>query len=74
MNQTNVVLSHLKSGRTITTMDAYELYGITRLSAKIFELRDKGYNIQFNRIKTTNRFGNKCSYKEYFLVNEGDGE
>lgn len=73
MNQEDMILIHLKSGRRITSMQACELYGITRLSAKIFNLRKKGYHIEQIKRKTTNRYGNISSYGEYYLI-ESEGE
>lgn len=70
MNQVKAVLAHLKSGQSITSMQAYELYRITRLSAKIFDIKAMGYNVQFIRHKTINSFGNRSWYKEYYLVEE----
>ncbi len=72
MNQTNAILAHLKAGGSITSMEAYEIYGITRLSAKIFDIKKSGYNVQFRKHKVTNRFGNTSYYKEYYLADEGD--
>ena len=72
MNQVQAILAHLKSGNTITSMQAYELYGCTRLNAKIFEIKKKGYDIRWTKRRTVNRFGNKSCFYEYYLVNEGD--
>ena len=35
------ILSHLKSGRTITSMEAIDLYRCTRLAAVIHSLKKK---------------------------------
>lgn len=72
MNQTSAILAHLKSGQSISSMEAFELYGVTRLSAKIFELRKKGYEIKCQKRCTTNRFGHTSYYKDYYLEEEGD--
>ena len=72
MNQENMVLIHLKSGRRLTSAQAFELYGITRLSAKIFTLRKKGYHIEKIKRTTINRYGNNSSYGEYYLVESED--
>lgn len=45
MNQNNQILEHLKSGKPITPLDALKLYGCLRLSARIFDLREKGHVI-----------------------------
>lgn len=48
ISQEKEVLKHLQINRTITSMEAINLYGATRLSAIIFNLRKKGYNIKTN--------------------------
>lgn len=68
MNQTTIILDWLKRGHRITSFQAFSMFGVTRLSAKIFEIKKAGYNIQWNIIEKTNQFGNKVRYKEYFLV------
>lgn len=44
------VLSHLKSGKTLTPIEALNEYGIFRLSARIFELKLEGWPIHCKRI------------------------
>lgn len=44
--QIEQVRKHLKSGRAITTWQAIERYGITRLSAHIHTLRSEGMAIR----------------------------
>lgn len=40
------VLAHLKKHRSITSWEAIKLYRATRLSAIIFNLRERGYDIR----------------------------
>lgn len=63
--QTSMLLKHLKQYGSITSMEAFELYGITRLSAKIFCLREQGYDIQTKSKTYTNRYGRKVAYARY---------
>ena len=51
MNKTQAVLEHLKNHVGITSMEAIDLYGATRLSAIIFNLRKYGYNIKSQLLK-----------------------
>lgn len=44
-SQTDKVLSHIERYDGITSMEAFEKYRITRLSAKIFELRKRGVKV-----------------------------
>lgn len=66
-NQMSHVLAHLKSGRSITSMQAFELYGCTRLADKVHKLRKRGYNIETISRETTTRYGDTCVYAEYRL-------
>jgi hypothetical protein len=67
VNKTQKVKEHLQSGRGITSIEAFELYGATRLSAIIFNLRKYGMNIVNVDRECTDRYGNKCSFVEYRL-------
>ena len=44
IRQTDIILNHLRKQKSITSIEAFELYRITRLSAAIFTLRQQ-YNI-----------------------------
>ena len=68
MNQREAVLSYLKTGRHITSKEAFELFGATRLSAIIFDLRAKGWEIGSIDRESITRFGRKCKFAEYFLI------
>jgi len=46
MSQTEQILEHLKSGKEITPMDALVNYGCFRLGARIYDLRQQGYDIE----------------------------
>lgn len=52
---------------SITSIQAFKEFGETRLSARIFELREKGVNITSERIVVTNRFKEKRYVKKYYL-------
>ena len=65
-----MVLEHLCMYDGITTWDAFELYGITRLSDKIYRLRNSGYNIEEEWIIKINRYGKPVSFKKYKLERE----
>jgi len=43
--QTRRVLSHLESVGSISPLEAFGVYGITRLAARINELRRVGFNV-----------------------------
>lgn len=67
MNKTQAVLEHLKTHTGITSMEAIENYGATRLSAIIFNLRKRGYDIVNVDRECVDRYGHNCQFVEYRL-------
>lgn len=67
-SQNYQVLKHLLRYRTITSMEAIQGYSITRLSGRIYDLRNiYGVDIR-GRIKTAkNKFGKNVYFTEYYL-------
>jgi hypothetical protein len=61
------ILRHLKDFGSITSWDAFEDYGNTRLSATIFSLRQDGYNIKSEKIGRKNRYGKMVYFAKYTL-------
>lgn len=64
------ILEHLKNFPYLTSKEAFEKYGVTRLAACIFDLREKGYHIETVMVETTTRFGESCRYARYVLKGE----
>ena len=60
--QKDRVLDHLKEQGTITSWEAIQNYGITRLSEYIRQLRLDGYMIASNWTENINRYGDKVRY------------
>ena len=58
------ILAWLKKGRTITPRQALDLFDCFRLSGRIYDLRDAGYNIK-TRDKVVGP--NKKHVAEYYL-------
>ena len=61
--QENQIQNHLKKHKFITSWEAIQEYRITRLSARIYELREKGFNII-----TKNVTENGKTFAEYSLI------
>mgnify|MGYP001046662639 FL=1 len=57
------VLNHLKSGKSITPLEALQEYGCFRLADRIFVLRQDGYNIITNNITENGK-----TFAEYTLL------
>jgi hypothetical protein len=50
--QTAQILAHLKTGRSITPIDALNKYGCFRLGARIYDLKQDGHNIYREMVET----------------------
>lgn len=67
MTQKEWVLAYMMNHGSITSMEAFDKVGITRLAAIIFDLRKQGYKITTDDIRTdTSRFGS-TTYAKYIL-------
>ena len=67
---TGRILDYLKENKGITSMEAFEKFGATRLSAIIHTLRGDGYVIQNVERSSANRFGDKVRFVEYKYIGE----
>ena len=64
--QDDLVEKHLLEKGQIDTWTAFEMYGITRLSDKIYRLRKK-YNIESINTTKKNRYGHYVTFSTYKL-------
>lgn len=65
MTQEQRIMAYVDEFGSISSMEAFADLGITRLSARIFDLEEKG--IRFKRVqeKMTNRYGEQVYYTRY---------
>ena len=58
-------MNYLRDNGKITSLEAYNQLGATRLSAVIYALKRKGYKITSKNIIVTTRYGktNVCEYR-----------
>lgn len=61
----NYIMTHK---RGITSLQAIQLFGATRLSDIIFRLRGEGYDIRTEQITKKNRYGHSTTFACYKLV------
>lgn len=66
-SQTIRVRAWLEEGKSLTSKEAWEKWGITRLSAIIHNLRRKGYDIETTDEWSYNRYGEKVRFGRYSL-------
>ena len=67
MNQCDVVLKHLKEKGSISTIEAFFDYHITRLPSRIFDLRSRGVDIETNIVWKKSEKGAIEHYAVYTL-------
>ena len=67
---TKVILDYLKTHEFLTSNDAWEMWGVTRLAAIVHYLRENGYHIDTVLAHTTTRFGEETHYAKYYLRGE----
>lgn len=65
--QNDMLLAYMKKGKSITSLGAYDMFGITRLSARVFDLRSSGINIKDKFIHVKNRWNEEVRVKQYYL-------
>jgi hypothetical protein len=70
ITKTNQVKMHLIEKGMINSWTAIELYGATRLSAIIYNLRRRGMNIQSDPISSLDRNNNICNFVNYIFISE----
>lgn len=66
-NKTKLVKKWLLKKKSITTFQAFELFGATRLSAIIYALRKDGMAIRTVPVKFKDRYGHTCIIAKYKL-------
>lgn len=68
MTQSERVMKYIDEFGSISSMEAFADLGITRLSARVFELEKKG--VRFNRKQEAakNRYGEKVYYTRYSIA------
>jgi len=59
MTQCERILAYLKSGRTITSMQAFNLFEVTRLPDRVRDLRKNGVTVYSRMIKLQS--GKRCA-------------
>ena len=67
MTQNERIIDYIKRFGSITTFETFTELGITRLSARIYDLTAEGYDFERVTEHSTNRLGEKVSYTRYSL-------
>ena len=68
MTQNEMIIKYLNEHGSITTYESYSKLFITRLSARIFEIKHKyGIDLEEEWVTKKNIYGKICSFKKYIL-------
>lgn len=70
MNQCEKIVLYIQKFGSISSMEAFQDLGITRLSARIYELREEGYKFEETFKASKNQFGEIVYYKRYSFQKE----
>ena len=68
MTQRDMIADYMERHGSISSWEAIKEFGVTRLSARIFELKERGYLISKERVTTKNRYGKSVTYDKYKIV------
>ena len=66
--QKSEVLKFMQTHKGITSIQAFERFGITRLADIIYKLPQEGFEIESEQLTTKNRYGHVVNYARYSLV------
>ena len=64
-NQNEAIISHIQRHGEIDFLDASQLIGVSQLTARISELRRKGWTFEKKTVTGKNRFGHTFSKTIY---------
>lgn len=69
MTQCEKILKFMDTHKNgITPLQAMDKFGCMRLTSRIHDLREQGYNISSESVEVKNRYGEKCRVSRYRLV------
>lgn len=71
-SQISEVIDLLRKQGYITSYEAIEKFGATRLSGIIFILRERGFGIETEMVQGKNRYGHSTNYAIYRLTKDLD--
>lgn len=69
-NQKERIIQYIKDFGSITTKEAFIDLGVSRLSARIADLKDEGYEFTDEWESSKNRYGETVTYKRFSFREE----
>lgn len=70
LTQVQRIAEYLKDHGSITTYEAFRHLGITRLSARIWDMKDRGWEFKRETVNKRNKYG-AISFTKYSVLKEG---
>lgn len=68
-NQNDQLLAALKV-KAMTALEIWQELGIARASARVYDLREQGFDIRSEEISVRNRHGERCRVALYSLAQQ----
>lgn len=68
--QNQRILDYLDRYGSITQLEAIRDISVLRLASRVTDLKRRGYLIDSEWVVVTNKYGEKCRVKKYFLAKE----
>ena len=70
LNQVQLVEEYIRQNGKITALEAVLELGVTRLSARVYDLNKAGLTVNKRMVRGFNRYGDEVSFAEYFIEDE----
>lgn len=67
LTQCERILQYIEENGSITSLEAIQEFGCTRLASRICDLEQKGYAFKRDWEKAKNRYGDPVHYKRYSI-------
>lgn len=68
INQAKMALEYMQQHGSITSEDARYYLGISSFPKRICQIKEMGYEVDWEWVNVINRWGRKCHVKKYWLV------
>lgn len=67
MNQVEMIIDYINENGSITTMQAFNELGVTRLASRISDIKKSGHEVQSETVAGKNRYGKPVYFKRYWF-------
>ena len=69
-SQTEAIIQYLRKKKSITSLQAFNLFNATRLSGIIYVLKERGFGIETELREIKNRYGHITRIAVYHLIKD----